>query len=532
MCSVAPVIELLTGQRVCVCMVEIEEPPQLAENKDDLYKICREATRPVGLDEIAEILDSTIRHDRRNKLITFLSMVLTYTAEDQINVSFTAESSSGKSYIPLELAWYFPKKDVIEYSYVSPTAFFHEYGTMRSDPTDTGTIDEEKKRKIIQIDLHQKILLFIDQPHDLLLQRLRPLLSHDRKTLVAKITDRRKIGGLATKTILIEGFPTVLFCSAKFSMEDQERTRLLLLSPEITPEKIKDAILLKIEKDSNRKAFHDFMESDPRRTWLASRVELVSSAGVEHINIPEELRTQIADQFFQTHKSLIPRHQRDIGRLLALIKAHALINLWQRQRVGNAIVANSTDLSEGLKLYVEISEANELGLPPEVFNVFLSLKDKIPDSGATRKQLRALYYQTFHRTIGTKRLDENLNLLESVGLLTDEPDPNNRSQKLFSVTYQEAPVEETEKKDPGHESAHTPRGMTNTFDEAALESLASRTEHLDRLTSGFQDKCIVCGFQGTMDWQATDHDGSWALLCQKCGDRLFEKTQSNVESHP
>lgn len=450
-----------------------------SKEANDLNNIIAETTRPVGLDEIAEILDSTIRHDRRNKLITFLGMILTYTAEDQINVSFTAESSSGKSYIPLELAWYFPKKDIIEYSYVSPTAFFHEYGTLRADPTDTRTMDEEKKRKIIQIDLHQKILVFIDQPHDLLLQRLRPLLSHDRKTLVAKITDRRKIGGLATKTVLINGFPTVLFCTAKFSMQDQERTRLLLLSPEITPEKIRDAILLKIEKDSNREAFHDFMESDPRRTWLASRVELISSAGIEHIIIPEELRTKIADEFFQTHKDLIPRHQRDIGRLLALIKAHALLNLWQRQRIGNAIVANSTDFSEGLKLYVEISTANELGLPPEVFNVFLALKEKVPDSGATRKQLRAFYYQTFHRTIGTKRLDETLNLLESVGLLADEPDPSNRSQKLFVLTPQGVCVEDPEERDDHEDVTHTPRCVSNppdAPDRESLENLSSSTE--------------------------------------------------------
>lgn len=407
---------------------EIEIDVQIQEDMKDL-------TRPVTLDEVKDILESTIRHDEHNKLITFQSMLLTYTEEDQINVSFTAESSTGKSYIPLELAWYFPKADIIEYCYVSPTAFFHEYGALLPDPTDKRELEDEKqRRKIIHIDLHQKILVFIDQPHDMLLQRLRPLLSHDRKTLVAKITDRKEKAGLRTKTVLIEGYPTVLFCTAKFSMEDQERTRLLLLSPEVTQEKIRDAILLKIEKDSDRQAFQKYMDGDPRRNWLRRRVEAVASSGVEYIIIPEELRVKISAEFLNMHGSLIPRYQRDITRLLALIKAHALLNLWSRQRVEDAVTVNQEDVLEGFRLYNEISTANELGLPPEVYSVFLEIRERIPQPGATKKELQALYYQTFHRTIGTKRLDEVLGLLESVGLLAKEVDPSDKRRMLYSPT--------------------------------------------------------------------------------------------------
>lgn len=437
----------------------------LAQSKEELVEKLREAMRPVTLDEISDILDSTIRHDVRNKLITFLSMVLTYTEEDQINVSFTAESSTGKSYIPLELAWYFPKADIIEYSYVSPTAFFHEYGVMLPDPTDKRDVEDEKKRKIVVIDLHQKILIFLDQPHDMLLQRLRPLLSHDRKTLVAKITDRHKRGGLITKTVLLEGYPTVLFCTAKFSMEDQERTRLLLLSPDATQEKIKDAILLKIEKDSDRQAFQKFMESDPRRKWLCERVEAIASAGVNFVIIPEELRVKIADEFFKMHNSLIPRHQRDIGRLLALIKAHALLNTWHRQRIEDAIIVNEEDVREGFKLYGEISVANELGLPPEVYNIFMELEQKIPEVGATKKELQALYYQTFHRTVGKKRLDEILSLLQSVGLMTEEPDPSDKRRILFLLTRQGVfnfkQGTDDENNGKNESKINTPRGVSN-----------------------------------------------------------------------
>jgi len=59
-----------------------------------------------------------------------------------------------------------------------------------------------------------------------------------------------------------------------------------------------------------------------------------------------------------------------------------------------------------------------------------------------------------------------------------------------------------------------------------IEDLASKTLKLERLTGEmgvFEDKCISCGFRGRMDWQVTEHDGSWALLCAECGLKLSER---------
>jgi hypothetical protein len=418
------------------------------DTKEALLKSLRELDRPMTSEDVGDILESTIRHDRKNKVIAFYGMLLTFTEEDQINISFTAESCTGKSYTPLELAWYFPKEDIIEYSYVSPTAFFHEYGALVPDPTDSRDVEDEKKHKIVIIDLSKKILIFIDQPHDMLLQRLRPLLSHDRKTLVSKITDKREKGGLRTKTAVIKGYPTVVFCTAKFSMEDQERTRLLLLSPETTTEKIKDSILLKIQKDSDREAFNNYMESDPQRKFLATRVWSIKRAQIKHVIIPSGLRSELADRFFKDHSNLIPRHMRDIGRLLALVKANALLNHMHRQRVEDHIMADSVDVQAGFELYASVSTANELGLPPAVYETFTQLKPDISEYGVTRKEFQQKFYEKFHRVIGSKRLDETLQLLQTVGLLNEEPDPADKRQKRFYLV----------------QKLNTPEGWGNTED--------------------------------------------------------------------
>jgi len=291
----------------------------------------KELQKPINQKELQDILDSTIKHDNQNKLITFLGMLLTYTEEDQVNIGFNAESSTGKSYVPLELAWYFPQEDVIEIAYASPQAFFHEQGTLLPDPSDD-TEDETKRRKIMYIDLSQKILIFLDLPHDQLLQRLRPLLSHDRKVLVAKIVDKRERSGTRTKTVEIQGYSTVIFCCSRFSLDEQERTRLMLLSPETAQEKLKAGIELRIRRESDRKAFAEYMESDPGRQFLKSRVQSVKTANIENILISEEDREYIAKRFFEARPTLIPRHQRDVSRLLALIKAFALLNFCSRTR--------------------------------------------------------------------------------------------------------------------------------------------------------------------------------------------------------
>jgi len=151
--------------------------------------------KPLSSQELLEILGLTIKKDEQNKLITFLCELSAYTESSQFNISFNAPSSTGKSYIPTEIAQLFPPEDVIEIGYCSPTAFFHDVGKY------------SEKHGGYVVDLSRKILIFLDQPHTLLLQHLRPILSHDKKEIRMKITDKSHRYGLKTKNILLVGLP-------------------------------------------------------------------------------------------------------------------------------------------------------------------------------------------------------------------------------------------------------------------------------------------------------------------------------------
>jgi hypothetical protein len=59
-------------------------------------------------------------------------MLLAQTNEDQLNIGFQAESSAGKSYIPIEVASYFQKAE-IEISHSKPSSFYHDGGKWDKD---------------------------------------------------------------------------------------------------------------------------------------------------------------------------------------------------------------------------------------------------------------------------------------------------------------------------------------------------------------------------------------------------------------
>jgi hypothetical protein len=370
----------------------------------------------VSLAELAEILSTTVKRDEPAKLITFLGMLLAQTEEDQYNVAFQAESSTGKSYIPLELVEYFPESERRIYAGVSPTSFFHEVGCW------------DKERKVIVVDLEGKILLFMDQPDWRLMEKLRPLLSHDRKVLTYKITDKREKAGLRTKTVELIGYPAVVFCATKPTLEDQERTRLWLLSPETTQEKLSESLRLIGEKEGNREAFRERIRRDPMRSWLGERIRLIREKKVKSVIIPNH--DQVLQRFLSGRRYLKPRDQRDFPRLLRFIKASALLNCFHRTGEGsNSIITNDEDVQEAFRLYEKVAASNELGISPETYEVYEKVIKPVASGkdGASKKDIRKRYWEVYHRPLQERRLARDiLPSLESAGLITEDSDPADR----------------------------------------------------------------------------------------------------------
>ena len=384
--------------------------------------------------DIVSILGLTIKKDEDNKLVSLICMLSAFTDSAQFNISFNAPSSTGKSYIPIEISKIFPEEDVIELGYCSPTSFFH----------DTAGYDKEKN--IYIIDLSRKILIFLDQPHNQLLERLRPILSHDKKEIRLKITDKSQKSGLRTKNLLIKGYPSVIFCSAGLNIDEQEGTRFILLSPETSQEKIRDAIQEKIKKDCDNQHYEQWLESDLSRRLLKERIEAIRNENIGNIKI---MNTDlIKDKFFNGKKVLKPRHQRDIGRLISLVKGFALLNVWFRKREGNTIIANEMDIKEACSLWDKISESQEHNLSPFVYDIYKEViapafeeknvfENEDEPKGLTRKEIKSKYFKVYGRMIDDWQLRQQiLPMLETSGLVYEEQDPKDKRKKLIFASEQ------------------------------------------------------------------------------------------------
>jgi len=376
---------------------------------------------PLTLQDLAKILGLTIKKDETNKIITFIAFLSAYTDNSQLNISFNAPSSSGKSYIPLEISRLFPKEDVVKLGSCSPNAFYHEQG------------EYNKEKNEISVNLANKIIIFLDMPSNDLLKRLRPLLSHDDKEIRAKITDKNQRGGNRTKTVVILGFPVFVYCTAGLNIDEQEATRVIMLSPETGQEKVREGIKEIIKRGSDQEVYSEWLEADPDRKLLKERVEAVRQEKIKDVTIPFPEKIE---EVFLSKENVQPRNQRDVSRLISFIKVITLLNLWFRKRNGSTLEANEEDFEMALSLWEEIYPSQELGIPPYIHDIYkeviLPAFSENNEAGLSREKILIKHYEIYQRPLNPNKLRlEILPMLRIPGLVREENDPRDKRAKLI-----------------------------------------------------------------------------------------------------
>lgn len=383
-------------------------------------------TKEVSLSELAEILSVNIKKDEPVKLITFCGMLLAQTNSDQLNIGYHAGSSYGKSYIALEVSAYFPKEEVQKIAFASPTSFYHD------------NADWDKERKVLVKDIEHKILIFIDLPHWQLLARLRPILSHDEKELLYKVTDKTQKYGMKVKNIVIRGYASFFFATTNANADEQEQTRMFLLSPQSDQDKLKETIPLAALKQGNTDMYRKTIQNDPRQKWLVDRIRAIRETEIREIYLPSDGK-DVSDRFLEKHKFLMPRHHRDIVRICALIKAVALLNCFSRDHPEgrtDTILATKEDIEAGFKLYAEIEKSNELGLSEYVYEIYSKvIEPQLNEAiGLSRAAIRKKYYAVFHKPLSAELEKDVIKQLEGVGLVEQLPDPDDKRKQLIYPT--------------------------------------------------------------------------------------------------
>ena len=144
---------------------------------------------------------------------------------------------------------------------------------------------------------------------------------------------------------------------------------------------------------------------------------------------------------------LKPRDQRDIKRLISIIKSLALLNLWWREKSGTTITANEDDIEQAFEIWGRISMSQELSLPPYIYNLYqevilVAWKDKNANRsegfieatgllGLSREEIQHKHNKVYGRMLDAYKLSkEILPTLEASGLIIQENDPNDKRRML------------------------------------------------------------------------------------------------------
>lgn len=450
-------IEKLSEALPTISVLQITLPKEVGEHGDitdyfklpyadpeDLFEnaVLRSGPKPIDVStfeeittkELASVLDLTIKHDNENKLVSFLCMLSAYTEDSQLNVSFNAPSSTGKTYIPTQVAQYFPEADVRQFGGASPTAFFHDNASY------------DKERNCYVVDLERKILVFLEQPNPKLQENLRPVMSHDKKEISYKITDKNQKGSNRAKNIVIRGFAATIFCSAGMRLDEQEATRAILLSPETSIEKVLEGVHMATLRSANKTEFLAEIEASPERQQLKDRVLAIKQEHVDDIVVPDP--ASIERRFLSTVQSTKPRHQRDVSHLLSIIKCITLLNVWYRRDENGIVVSTQSDIDQGFEVWQKINKSQELNLPPYTYEFYkkyivpiyvaknegreLTSKTIGSDVGVSRKEIIHRHYELESRLPNDDILRRQiLPMLEAAGLITQEKDPYDKRNKLI-----------------------------------------------------------------------------------------------------
>jgi hypothetical protein len=316
--------------------------------------IPRKQFKEMSLDDLADVLSITIKHDKENSLIIFLAMLSAFTDNSQINVSLNAPSSTGKTYLVAEIADLFPKEDIVESSGASPTSFL--YGESEEDEEGTKIVNFERK-----------ILIFYEQPNPDLQARLRGVLSHDKRELYFRMTNKGKKGENRAQLIVVRGFPSTVFCSAGMRLDEQEATRAILLSPEVTEIKLNEGVRLQAVKSADPDKFMDHIRFNEDRIKLMQRILAIKDEHIDDIIVPNP--QAIEARFKSMVNKVKPRHMRDMGHLMRLVKSIALLNVWHRYDSGHA-QASEVDINQAFALWEYFAESQNLNLPPSLVTFY------------------------------------------------------------------------------------------------------------------------------------------------------------------
>lgn len=243
------------------------------------------------------------------------------------------------------------------------------------------------------------------------METLRPLMSHDKKETLYLTTDRGKKSEFSCKESIIRGFATFIICSANSKMDEQESTRAIVLSPEVTKEKVKAVKEMVNRRVANPKEYEEKLVKNKGRQNLMERVRYIKSLKIESVIIPNPDLTLTA--FNQISNKNQAGEQRDIAHFNSLVKAAAMLNAARRMDDYGNIIVKEEDIDIAVELWSSVSKSAETGLPLYIYDfyrnyVLAAYKDKNNGTGITRMEICEKYFSIHREALDDYKLRKEI----------------------------------------------------------------------------------------------------------------------------
>jgi Domain of unknown function (DUF3854) len=255
------------------------------------------------------------------RLAQTLYLVLTSRLLDkQVSAGVKGHSASGKSYTVETVTKFFPPWSYLEFTAMSEKALVY-------------STEEYAHRTLV---VYEVVALREGVEDDMTSYFIRSLLSEGR--IDYEVTVRDADGGFTTKHIVKEGPTNLIFTTTKTKVHAENETRILSLGTNDSREQT--ARVLREMADEGRKLGDLSVWQDLQR-WLAS--------AVHRVTIP------YARALVERIPPVAVRLRRDVGSLLALIRAHAVLHQATREKDEQGrIVADLDDYAVVRELVADV----------------------------------------------------------------------------------------------------------------------------------------------------------------------------------
>jgi len=413
-------------------------------------------------------LGRTVRRDDITKNMSLLTCLSAYTSKP-LNLFLRGESSIGKTYNIMQVSNYFPQEDVWRLGGLSKRALVHGFGVLVDQhneeidlskkpqkPTKSEYADEYDYREVTKeykeaqetwvkrlqnsrylVDLTGKILLFLEPPDFETFMALRPILSHDAREISYKIVDKTAKGKLQTKHVIIRGWPACVFCSTREKYVQDLATRGFTVTPEMTPEKYRNANILTGEKAALPWKFQRDFDFNLLEGYVRS-----FKNRMEDFQVLIPYAKQLAGKF----PSNFPRAMRDFKHVLTLIKVSAQFHFVQRpiliQKIEDKekryILASRQDYDFVMGLWEKVRETTETSAPGQIMKFFHEVVEKIAERipNFLIQDLVEEWNSKFQEKKSSSAIRKWVDFLCDIGYLTKKPNPSDKRSNILNVIRQ------------------------------------------------------------------------------------------------